>query len=157
MPQVEGIITSILPGEYTINLNQEIYFTISAEAGYDVSELVVKVNGLELTPSESPITGEPTYTIRNPQTDIIITIEGVKPDTDTKIESLKAIESPAIYQVEGGILVSSPKDAYTYIYTSTGKLHSRIPIQKGETRINLPKGIYLIRINKEYSNKLIIK
>ncbi|MDR1937060.1 MAG: hypothetical protein LBQ73_00995 [Tannerellaceae bacterium] len=157
MPQVEGIFTSFFPGYYAINTNEDIVFTLSPDEGYAIGGIVVKVNNVEIKPSHISATGELTYTITKPQSNAVVTIEGVKPNVETGTESIKAITPSAVYQAEGSILVSSSKDGTTYIYTPTGKLHAKIPICKGDTRINLSKGIYIVRINDEYTGKLIVK
>jgi hypothetical protein len=63
------------------------------------------------------------------------------------------VEAPnnelSVQGVKNALYIRSPKDGTAYIHTTTGRLIKAAPYHVGETTINLPAGIYIVRTGSQ--------
>ena len=119
----EGIVDNQVEVEY----NSEYSFKLNLNAGYDESDIIVKVNGEELTPNQE---GYYTITING---DMLIEVEGVEINT-YEVTFYDSLEKNKIYQnqeIQYNQLCTytgvtpTKTNTHTYKYTFIGWLNAQ--------------------------------
>ena len=141
LPEVEGVILNRKPGGHTVEEGYDFSFTLTLDAGYDLSVPVVTTNrGETLTPD---IAGR--YRIRNVEEDITVSITGVFPNDDPTANA--AINGEVQVKALGSTLyIYTPKEETLSVYTLTGHLLKQ-QRTTGSTEHRLPAGLYLVRVD----------
>lgn len=141
LPEVEGVILNRKPGGHTVEEGYDFLFTLTLDAGYDLSVPVVTTNrGETLTPD---IAGR--YRIRDVQEDITVSITGVFPNDDPTANA--AINGEVQVKALGSTLyIYTPKEETLSVYTLTGHLLKQ-QRTTGSTEHRLPAGLYLVRVD----------
>lgn len=141
LPEVEGVILNRKPGGHTVEEGYDFLFTLTLDAGYDLSVPVVTTNrGETLTPD---IAGR--YRIRNVEEDITVSITGVFPNDDPTANA--AINGEVQVKALGSTLyIYTPKEETLSVYTLTGHLLKQ-QRTTGSTEHRLPAGLYLVRVD----------
>ena len=130
----EGIVNNQVEVEY----NSEYSFKLNLNAGYDESDIIVKVNGEALTPDQE---GYYTITING---DMVIVVEGVEINT-YEVTFYDSLEKNEIYQnqeIEYNQLCTytgvmpTKTNTHTYKYTFIGWVNAQgEPVDLTTTRI----------------------
>ena len=141
LPEVEGVILNRKPGGHTVEEGYDFLFTLTLDAGYDLSIPVVTTSrGETLTPD---IAGR--YRIRNVEEDITVSITGVFPNDDPTANA--AINGEVQVKALGSTLyIYTPKEETLSVYTLTGHLLKQ-QRTTGSTEHRLPAGLYLVRVD----------
>ena len=141
LPDVEGATLSRSPGGYTVEEGYSFSFTLTLDAGYDRSVPVVTTDrGETLTADASG-----RYRIRNVYEDIAVSITGIFPNDDPTANA--GIEGEVQVKALGSTLyIYTPQEKTVSIYTSSGHLQKQQRVA-GSERIDLPAGVYFVRID----------
>lgn len=141
LPEVEGVTLNRKPGGHTVEEGYDFLFTLTLDAGYDLSVPVVTTNrGETLTPD---IAGR--YRIRNVEEDITVSITGVFPNDDPTSNAV--INGEVQVKALGSTLyIYTPKEETLSVYTLTGHLLKQ-QRTTGSTEHRLPAGLYLVRVD----------
>jgi hypothetical protein len=151
VPQVVGVVSSIAPGSYTLGEDEYVIFDFLPEAGYSISEAVLRVNGVEMPPTYISTIGRRVFTLGYLSGDVTLSIEGVKSTTATE----RAASAPSVHLTPGGVVITS-QGGKAYVYTLTGALYASQTLQPGETYLPLPRGIYLIALDNGVRVKVVV-
>lgn len=150
LPKVEGAITNPQAGEYSREEGYSFSFSLNLEAGYEQSVPVVTANGVVLTARAS----DGKYIIQSIMADTQIKIDGVVRNTPT---GNAEIENDAI-RVRGSVgalLISTPHPSSLEVYTISGNRLRHLNISAGDSQIELPAGLYIIRMD-DHRQKVFI-
>ena len=147
LPAVEGAVTDPVAGKYEIESWSNFRFYLTLDKEYDKSEPVVTTDrGETITPRSS----DGAYIIKYVRTDLQIFIDGIaknpSPVANEKIEA----SHTKVWKTDNYLHIQAITDGQGFIYTAEGKLQKICRLIAGEIEtVQLPTGIYLIRIGKE--------
>ncbi len=97
-------------GKGYVKTGEDYSFTIDIKNGYDASNMVVKVNGEEITADENGV-----YTVTNVSTDLVITVEGVEPaPVDGDVDVYFSVEEGDHFVEQGGVVWALEKVKIPY-------------------------------------------
>ncbi|MBQ7345578.1 MAG: hypothetical protein IJW45_05905 [Oscillospiraceae bacterium] len=83
-----------------VKTGEDYSFTIDVKNGYDATNMVVKVNGEEVSADENGV-----YTVTNVTEDLVITVEGVDPiPNDGDVDVYFSVEESEYFVEQGGII-----------------------------------------------------
>jgi len=144
LPDIEGLIITPKPGGHIVTEGNEFQFELTLEEGYIASELLVKTDRAEtLTPRES----DGKYIISNIESDVKVSIEGVRKDEGDPTGNSDINNYYQVYSQENKLFVETQNAAHLLIFTSEGKVIISQQIESGQTIVSLTSGIYIIRVN----------
>lgn len=141
-----GVLFSPSAGTHKVGKYDNFSFTITLEKNYNQSTFKVYANNSEITPDR--IKGEVyTYTLSNIQKDYNITIEGVKRNDGTGNDQIEG--KVRAYNENKTLFVHTDDAAILAIYTINGHLYKHDNIPAGTTKMTLPAGVYIVKVNNE--------
>nr|WP_165359888.1 GLUG motif-containing protein [Parabacteroides goldsteinii] len=153
LPAVEGTVTDPVAGDYKVESWSSFRFYLTLNKEYDKSLPVVTTDrGETIIPRSS----DGAYIIKYVRTDIQIFIDGIAKNPDPVANEKIEANHPKVWKTGNLLHIQAVTDEQGFIYTIEGKLQKicRLTTGKIET-VQLPTGIYLIRIGKE-SFKVIL-
>lgn len=153
VPQIEGLLTDPEAGTYNIPYGEPFTIIFTLEDKYDQSVVVVLINGKVVDLSALKSTSF-TYTIDKVVEPIVIEIKGIELNDPTHNMNINQ-QSLNIYTSEGILYINTNHLLPIEIYSISGTLLTSQKVN-GETQVNLPQGIYVIKCLSA-SSKVIIK
>lgn len=147
LPAVEGTVTNPVAGDYKVESWSSFRFYLTLNKEYDKSLPVVTTDrGETIIPRSS----DGAYIIKYVRTDIQIFIDGIAKNPDPVANEKIEANHPKVWKTGNLLHIQAVTDEQGFIYTIEGKLQKicRLTTGKIET-VQLPTGIYLIRIGKE--------
>lgn len=150
LPSVKGVTLSKRPGDYTVEEGYNFTFTLTLDAGYDLS--VPKVTTSRGETLEADANGR--YRISNVEEDITVSITGIVLNEDPTANA--EIEGDIWVRAAGSTLyIYTPKEERVSVYTLTGYLLKQQRVT-GSAEIGMPAGLYMVRVaDKVY--KVVIR
>lgn len=150
LPEVEGATLSRDPGSYSLVEGSSFSFSLELKEGYKSSVPVVKANDVVVDKRES----DGKYVVYSIYSDTEITIEGIVKDTPTGIDS--ADNTVRVRTVASTLCIYTPAEETVCIFALTGTL-CREPLKVwGDAQVQLPAGVYIVRI-ADKSYKAVIR
>ncbi|MDR1585703.1 MAG: hypothetical protein LBS07_05995, partial [Prevotellaceae bacterium] len=147
LPEVEGVVTDSVAGNYSVYEGDDFTFSVTLQADY--ANLEVKIGNEALLPDN-----EGVFIISDINSNVTVSISVVY----TSVMQVEA-ENPAlrILPADGGFTVEPMKNGNLSIYSASGFLYtSRSILKNSSETFRLPAGLYVIRMN-EKSQKVIVK
>lgn len=144
--KTEGVIFNPATGTHNVGKYDNFSFTISLGNDYDQSEFKVFANNSLISPLKIK-DGAYTYNLSNIQQDYHITVEGVKRNDDTGIEDVNG--KIKVYSNNKTLFIQATDASQLTIYTTNGLVHKQEDIPVGTTKMKLPAGMYIVKINEE--------
>ena len=153
LPEVDGITTDPIPGDYETESWSSFRFYLTLDKEYDKSTPVVTTDrGETITPHSS----DGAYIIKYVRSDVEIFINGIVKNPDPVANEMFETSRVRVWTTEGYLNILSPTDEKAYIYTADGLLKTVRALKAGEEQsVQLPAGIYILRIGNE-SVKVVI-
>lgn len=153
LPAVEGATTDPVAGEYEVEAWGKFRFYLTLSKDYNQSAPVVTTDqGETITPRDS----DGAYIIKYVRQSLEIFIDGVVKNPDPVANEKIETNHPKIWKTDNQLHIQAATDGEGLIYTPDGKLQTVCKLTAGEVKtVQLPAGIYFIRIGKE-SIKIIL-
>lgn len=152
LPEVEGLEITPAPGTYEVGKGDYFEFTLTLMEGYEESEVKVYTNGDLLQPNPTThsdvVIRSFIYTIENITEAITITIEGVKKNDPSNIESPLSNQDYQVYTEGTMLYIDSQKQDRFVVYSMEGKKYAGGELPVGITSVSLPKGFYIVLIGE---------
>ena len=142
LPVVEGATIEAV-GSTSVEAGDSFSFTVTVKEGYVATNMVVKANGVTLTPN-----ADGRYTIANVRSNVVVTVTGIEEDPATAIESVDASELK-VWAADGRLFIQTPQADRAYIVTFGGRVYKIQELPAGETAIPMPQGAYIIYVGGE--------
>ena len=142
LPVVEGATIEAV-GSTSVEAGDSFSFIVTVKEGYVATNMVVKANGVTLTPN-----ADGRYTIANVRSNVVVTVTGIEEDPATAIESVDASELK-VWSSEGRLHIRTPRADRAYIVTFGGRVYKIQELPAGETAIPMPQGAYIIYVGGE--------
>lgn len=143
LPSVEGAATDPVAGEYEVEAWGNFRFYLTLDKEYDQSEPVITTNrGETITPRNS----DGAYIIKYVRNDVGIFIDNVVKNPDPVANETIATDDIKVWAAKGYLHISSPTAQTAQVYSLTGSLVKQADIPVGDTKWQLPAGIYIIRV-----------
>lgn len=140
LPSIKGVTTNPVAGTYTVDEGDHFSFTLMLNEGYGQSTPVVKVANEVIEPD-----GNGKYTISNIQSNLLISITGIDPDTPTSSAEVE-IGGLKVWSANGQLHIQTAVVTQAYIITFGGQLYKVVALPVGETVVPMLGGAYIIRI-----------
>lgn len=144
--KTEGVIFSPSSGAHSVGKYDDFSFTITLDKSYNQSTFKVYANKLEIFPTKK-LDGVYTYILSSIQKDYNITVEGVKKNDDVSNEDIDG--KLKVYSDNKTLFIQTSDIAKLTIYSINGQVHKQNEIPIGTTSIQLPSGVYIVKINDE--------
>lgn len=154
LPEVEGVITNPVAGDYEIQQFRSFSFRLTLAEGYanDSQPVVTTNRGETVEPRQS----DGAYLIEDVEQDVVISISGIVPDIPTGIVDLAA--GTRIYVAGGTLLISVSQASDAFITDTSGRMLRALRLVPGTTRIEgLHSGVYIVKIDGREGRKVIIR
>ena len=142
LPVVEGATVEAV-GSTSVEAGDSFSFTITVKEGYVATNMVVKANGVTLTPN-----ADGRYTIANVRSNVVVTVTGIEEDPATAVESVDASDLK-VWAADGRLFIQTPRADRAYIVTFGGRVYKIHELPAGETAIPMPQGAYIIYVGGE--------
>lgn len=143
LPAVEGATTDPAPGEFEVEAWGSFRFYLTLDKEYDQSEPVITTDrGETITPRNS----DGAYIIKYVRNDVGIFIDNVVKNPDPVANETIATDDIKVWAAKGYLHISSPTAQTAQVYSLTGSLVKQADIPVGDTKWQLPAGIYIIRV-----------
>lgn len=139
LPVVEGATIEAV-GSTSVKEGESFSFTVTLKDGYVAADMVVKANGVTLTPDASG-----RYTIANVRSDVVITVTGIEPDPAVGVEDVET-SGLKVWSAAGNLHIQTPEADRAYIVTFGGRVYKIQELPAGETAIPMPRGAYIIYV-----------
>ena len=144
LPSVEGAIFTAETST-TVVEGKNFIFTLTLKEGYKHSVPVVKVNGKVITPN-----ADGRYIVKDVRSNLLITVTGIQADKPTSNEALENQEA-RVWSQEGVLHLQTVIPETAYIVTLDGRINQIVNMLGGHYEVNLPQGVYIIRLgHKSY-------
>ena len=148
LPVVEGATIEAV-GSTSVKAGDSFSFTVTVKEGYVATNMVVKANGVTLTPN-----ADGRYTISDVRSNVIVTVAGIEEDPATAIESVDA-SGLKVWAADGRLFIQTPRTDKAYVVTFDGRLYKALDLPAGETVTPMPQGAYIIYVG-ERSFKVVL-
>ena len=148
LPVVEGATVEAV-GSTSVEAGDSFSFTVTVKEGYVATNMVVKANGVTLTPN-----ADGRYTIANVRSNVVVTVTGIEEDPATAIESVDA-SGLKVWAADGRLFIQTPRTDKAYVVTFDGRLYKALDLPVGETVTPMPQGAYIIYVG-ERSFKVVL-
>jgi len=159
IPTVEGIMTDPAPGQHTIESGSWMTLKITALPDYDITGMVVRINGKVIDPrqalradavtdnyNDTPAPLTFTYELGYVFKDLTIEIDGVRSDP---VGNADIRDTQIDIAVDNGQLVidnGKSQPVTVSVYTLNGKLYTLREIPAASTtHLALPQSVYIVR------------
>ncbi|MCH5211648.1 MAG: S-layer homology domain-containing protein [Oscillospiraceae bacterium] len=141
VPQMTGVtITPVNGSKSPVELNGSYSFTLSLGSSYDSTNLVVKANGVVISPVEG------VYTISDIKDDVVITIDGIEVKSwDATLKSVKVKDYTAVLGSDNTYTVTVPYGDKV----SISDISVVVNDSKSEYTITSEDGQYIITVKAE--------
>ena len=136
LPVVEGATIEAV-GSTSVKEGESFSFTVTLKDGYVAADMVVKANGVTLTPDASG-----RYTIANVRSDVVITVTGIEPDPAVGVEDVET-SGLKVWSAAGNLHIQTPEADRAYIVTFGGRVYKILELPAGETVTPMPRGAYI--------------
>ena len=148
LPVVEGATIEAV-GSTSVKAGDSFSFTVTVKEGYVATNMVVKANGVTLTPN-----ADGRYTISDVRSNVVVTVAGIEEDPATAIESVDT-SGLKVWAADGRLFIQTPRADKAYVVTFDGRLYKALDLPAGETVTPMPQGAYIIYIG-ERSFKVVL-
>ena len=148
LPVVEGATIEAV-GSTSVKAGDSFSFTVTVKEGYVATNMVVKANGVTLTPN-----ADGRYTISDVRSNVVVTVAGIEEDPATAIESVDT-SGLKVWAADGRLFIQTPRTDKAYVVTFDGRLYKALDLPAGETVTPMPQGAYIIYIG-ERSFKVVL-
>ena len=148
LPVVEGATIEAI-GSTSVKAGESFSFTVTVKEGYVATNMVVKANGVTLTPN-----ADGRYTISDVRSNVVVTVTGIEEDPATAIESVDA-SGLKVWAADGRLFIQTPRADKAYVVTFDGRLYKALDLPAGETVTPMPQGAYIIYVG-ELSFKVVL-
>ena len=133
LPIVEGATIEAI-GSTSVKAGDSFSFTVTVKEGYVATNMVVKANGVTLTPN-----ADGRYTIANVRSNVVVTVTGIEEDPATAIESVDASDLK-VWAADGRLFIQTSRADKAYVVTFDGRLYKALDLPAGETVTPMPQG-----------------
>ena len=150
LPFVQGISTNPSAGAYNVSNSTDFVFALWPLNGYYFSDMIVSTdrgNEISLSQEDGKVM---RVTVKNINAPTTIHISGVRAVDNEPISSSR------VWGYDGKAYFSLAAPAEVSIYTISGMLFDQRTLPAGDTSIQLPAGIYIIRIAGKAETKILI-
>ena len=148
LPVVEGATIEAV-GSTSVKAGDSFSFTVTVKEGYVATNMVVKANGVTLTPN-----ADGRYTISDVRSNVVVTVAGIEEDPATAIESVDT-SGLKVWAADGRLFIQTPRTDKAYVVTFDGRLYKALDLPAGETVTPMPQGAYIIYVG-ELSFKVVL-
>ena len=156
IPAVTGIATSPAAGNRTIANGGDFVFELWPLVGYSISNLAISTNrGNTIATaflSSTPGSERLQVTVRNITAATTIIITGVNPVANEPTPT-----ATRVWGYNGMAYFSLAEQTDVSIYTFNGILYDKCTLPAGDSSIQLPAGLYIIRTSNQNLWKILIK
>lgn len=144
--KIDGIIFNPVSGTHYVGKYDNFNFTITLDKNYAQSTFKIYANNLQINPIRIS-NGVYAYSLPSVQNDYNITQEGVKQNNDTGNEDING--KIKVYIDNKTLFIRTGENALLAIYTLSGQMHKLENITAGTTSVQLPSGVYIVKVNDE--------
>ena len=148
LPVVEGATIEAV-GSTSVKAGESFSFIVTVKEGYVATNMVVKANGVTLTPN-----ADGRYTISDVRSNVVVTVTGIEEDPSVGIESVDA-SGLKVWAADGRLFIQTPRADKAYVVTFDGRLYKALDLPAGETVTPMPQGAYIIYVG-ELSFKVVL-
>lgn len=150
--KTDGVVFEPSAGIHNAGKYDDFSFTITLEKNYDQSTFKVYANNSLINPTQVK-DGTYTYRLSSVQKDYDITVEGVEKNDGVANEDIDG--KIKVYANNKTLFVRTNEVALLTIYTLNGQLHASETIPAGTTSVQLPSGVYIVKVNDEIFKVII--
>lgn len=150
--KTDGVVFDPSAGMHNVGKYDDFSFTITLEKNYDQSTFKVYANNSLINPIQVK-DGTYTYRLSSVQKDYDITVEGVEKNDDVANEDIDG--KIKVYANNKTLFVRTNEVALLTIYTLNGQIHTSETIPAGTTKVQLPSGVYIVKVNDEIFKVII--
>lgn len=143
LPGVEGVATDPAAGDYEVTSWSSFLFGLTLDAAYSQSAPIVTTDrGETLKPRAS----DGKYQIKYVRSNVSILISGIVKNPDPVANETIDTAVQKVYAAGGMLYVRTEAAAQVNVFNMQGRLLKSVMVS-GETRMPLPQGIYIVRLN----------
>lgn len=148
LPALEGFTSEPAPGQHSVEEGYDFSFALTPAAGNTAPAPIVTTSRGETI---QPRPGDGLYVISRIYEDITVRFTSL-PTANETINT----EGIRIQGVSGAVHIQTPHPATATVYTLSGSPVKQLGLSAGDSRVELPAGIYIIRVGNE-SRKAIVR
>lgn len=148
LPTLTGATTTPGEGAAQIEEGERFRFSLALEEEYDQSKPVVTVGDKTLEPDANM-----NYVTEPVTTDMVVKIDGIVKNTETANEEINA-SVQKVYVADGILYIQPEATAQVSVFNMQGQL-VKSTLVSSEAQIQLPQGLYIVRLNDQ-SYKVLI-
>lgn len=140
LPTLTGATTTPGEGAAQIEEGERFRFSLSLEEEYDQSKPVVTVGDKTLEPDANM-----NYVTEPVTADMVVKIDGIVKNTETANEEINA-SVQKVYVADGILYIQPEATAQVNVFNMQGQL-VKSTLVSSEAQIQLPQGLYIVRLN----------
>ena len=148
LPTLTGATTTPGEGVAQIEEGERFRFSLVLEEEYDQSKPVVTVGDKTLEPDANM-----NYVTEPVTADMVVKIDGIVKNTETANEEINA-SVQKVYVADGILYIQPEATAQVNVFNMQGQLVKSAQVSS-EAQIQLPQGLYIVRLNDQ-SYKVLI-
>lgn len=152
LPEVEGATLDPGAGDYDVESWSTFRFYLTLAPEYDQSLPIVTTDrGETIAPRQS----DGAYLVKFVRTNVAITIDGIVKNPDPVANDAVDADNITIRRTADGLLIHVPSPETLTLYTFAGTLVRTIHLPAGDTRIDVPTGIYIVRVGTKVEKVIL--
>ncbi len=145
IPAVEGATTDPVAGAYEVEAWDSFGFYLTLDPAYDQSAPVVTTaRGETLSPRSS----DGKYIVKYVRSDVDIAIEGITAN-EPPVANAVLTAGTRLWTEQQTLCIHTDTAGQLRLFTLAGSLYRTIELAPGDTRLAVPSGIYIARLNSQ--------
>nr|WP_165359818.1 T9SS type A sorting domain-containing protein [Parabacteroides goldsteinii] len=148
LPLLTGATTTPGEGVSAIEEGERFRFSLALEEEYNQSKPIVTIGDKTLEPDDNM-----NYVTEPVTADMVVKIDGIVKNTETANEDINA-SIQKVYAADGILYIQPEATAQVNVFNMQGQL-VKSTLVSSEAQIQLPQGLYIVRLNDQ-SYKVLI-